>query len=66
MIGLTGGGVTFPEGDVPALAAALGELRREPQRRLDLALAGRAAVERLFSVPAATDALEALLTGAIA
>jgi glycosyltransferase involved in cell wall biosynthesis len=66
VIGLTGGGVTFPEGDVPALAAALGELRREPQRRLDLALAGRAAVERLFSVPAATDALEALLTGAIA
>ena len=65
LIGLTGGGVVFPEGDVGALAGALSSLREHPERRRELAETGRAAVERLFSVPAATDALEALLLGAI-
>lgn len=65
LIGLTGGGVVFPEGDVRALTAALERLREQPQLRTALAGAGRAAVERLFSVPAATDALEALLAHAL-
>jgi glycosyltransferase involved in cell wall biosynthesis len=61
LIELTGGGLTFPEGDAGALAAQLARLREDPAQRLRLAESGRAAVERLFSVPAATDALERLL-----
>jgi glycosyltransferase involved in cell wall biosynthesis len=61
LIELTGGGLVFPEGDVPALAARLRQLRDEPRLREELAGAGRAVVERMFSVPAATDALEDLL-----
>jgi glycosyltransferase involved in cell wall biosynthesis len=61
LIGLTGGGLVFPEGDSAALAERLEELRRAPELRERLANAGRQAVERLFSVPAATDALERLL-----
>jgi glycosyltransferase involved in cell wall biosynthesis len=64
VIGLTGGGLIFPEGDREALAAALARLRRDPSLRARLAGAGRAAVERLFSVPAATDPLERLLAHA--
>ena len=57
----TGGGTTYPEGDVEALAAELTALREDPGQRERLAATGRAAVERLFSVPAATDSLERLL-----
>jgi glycosyltransferase involved in cell wall biosynthesis len=57
----TGGGLVFPEGDSEALAARLAELRAAPELRRKLAEHGRAAVERLFSVPAATDQLERLL-----
>lgn len=64
LIELTGGGLVYPEGDSEALAARLAELREQPELRERLAQTGRAAVERLFSVPAATDALERLLTGA--
>jgi glycosyltransferase involved in cell wall biosynthesis len=64
LIGLTEGGLVFPERDVSALAARLRTLREQPQLRASLASSGRAAVERLFSVPAATDALERLLVGA--
>ena len=53
LIKLTGGGLVFGEGDSAALAGRLEELRRSPQLRARLADAGRAAVERLFSVPAA-------------
>lgn len=66
LIGLTGGGLVFPEGDRDALAGRLRELREAPERRAQLAASGRAAVERLFSVTAATDALERLLTHAAA
>jgi glycosyltransferase involved in cell wall biosynthesis len=66
LVELTGGGLLFPEGDIGALAARLSELRRDPALRRRLADTGRAAVERLFSVPAATDALERLLLGALA
>jgi glycosyltransferase involved in cell wall biosynthesis len=65
LIELTGGGVTFPEGDRDALAAQLNRLREDPALRRRLAVTGRAAVERLFSVPAATDSLEHLLVGAV-
>jgi glycosyltransferase involved in cell wall biosynthesis len=65
LIGLTGGGLVFPEGDSDALAARLLELRDRPALRSQLADAGRAAVERLFSVPAATDQLERLLVHAV-
>ncbi len=65
LIGLTGGGVIFPEGDAGALASALEDLRARPEERERLARAGRGAVERLFSLPAATDSLERLLRGAL-
>jgi glycosyltransferase involved in cell wall biosynthesis len=57
----TGGGRVFPEGDVEALAAELTALRDDPKLRERLAADGRAAVGMLFSVPAATDALQRLL-----
>jgi len=65
LIGLTGGGLTFPEGDSTQLAARLNELRASPELRRRLTSSGRAAVERLFSVPAASDAFERLLVGAL-
>jgi len=64
LIGLTGGGLVFPEGDRDALARRLIELREDPALREALASTGRAAVERLFSVPAATDPLERMLAHA--
>ncbi len=65
LIELTGGGLTFPEGDRAQLAARLSELRVAPELRRQLTRSGRAAVERLFSVPAASDAFERLLVGAL-
>jgi glycosyltransferase involved in cell wall biosynthesis len=65
LIALTGGGLTFPEGDHRALARELQRLRESPALGRRLAAAGRAAVARLFSVPAATDSLERLLVGAV-
>jgi glycosyltransferase involved in cell wall biosynthesis len=64
LIELTGGGLIFPEGDRKRLAAQLAKLRAEPEVRRRLSSAGRAAVEKLFSVPAATDPLERMLTSA--
>ncbi len=64
LIELTGGGLVFPEGDARALAERLSRLRAEPDLRRELARTGRATVERLFSVSAATDALEGLLSRA--
>lgn len=60
----TGGGLIFPEGDSAALAERLRQLRGDPELRARLAATGRASVERQFSLPAATDALEELLEGA--
>ena len=54
----------FAEGDHHALASQLQKLREAPELRRQLAQSGRAAVERLFSVPAATDPLERLLAHA--
>jgi glycosyltransferase involved in cell wall biosynthesis len=61
LIELTGGGLVFPERDVDALVAALERLRDSPSLRQQLAHTGRAAVEKLFTVSAATDPLEQML-----
>ena len=66
LIELTGGGLTFAEGDAEMLATRLRTLRSSPSLREQLAQTGKAAAERLFSVPAATDPLEAMLAGAAA
>ncbi|HWX75357.1 MAG TPA: glycosyltransferase family 4 protein [Solirubrobacteraceae bacterium] len=66
LIGLTGGGLVFPEGDVPALAARLVKLREDPALRAALAARGREEVQRRFSLAAASDALERLLAHALA
>ncbi len=66
LIELTGGGLVFAEGDRQALAARLTELREHPQLRRELAGRGRASVQELFSVPAATDRLERMLLSAVA
>jgi glycosyltransferase involved in cell wall biosynthesis len=65
LLELTGGGLVFPEGDADALARQLARLRDEPALRTQLASAGQASVQRLFSVPASTDPLERLLAQAI-
>jgi glycosyltransferase involved in cell wall biosynthesis len=64
LIELTGGGLTFPEGDVNALTKVLEKLRQDKPLRQELAATGHAAVERLFSVPAATTRLETMLVRA--
>lgn len=65
LIGLTGGGLVFAEGRPEELAERLARLREAPALRAELAAAGRAVVERMFTVPAATDPLERLLSGAL-
>ncbi len=65
LIELTGGGLVFGEGDSDALASRLATLRDAPQLRRQLAERGRATVERLFTVSAASDSLERLLLGAL-
>lgn len=65
LIGLTEGGLLFPEQDSEALALQLARLRAEPELRRELAARGRQTVERLFSVSGATDPLERLLTHAL-
>ncbi|HEX3692393.1 MAG TPA: glycosyltransferase family 4 protein [Solirubrobacteraceae bacterium] len=64
LVELTGGGLVFAEGDSAALADRLEELRAAPRLRQRLAEEGRAAVERMFTVASATDALERLLSAA--
>jgi glycosyltransferase involved in cell wall biosynthesis len=64
LIELTGGGLVFPEGDDARLAEQLQRLREDPALRTELAAHGRAQVERLFSVSAATDPLERMLAHA--
>jgi glycosyltransferase involved in cell wall biosynthesis len=64
LIELTGGGLTFPEGDHDKLAEQLAKLRSDTFLRRRLSSAGRGAVEKLFSVPAATDPLERMLISA--
>ncbi len=65
LLELTGGGLTFPEGRPEQLAERLERLRSDPALRGQLAATGRAAVERLFTVAAATDPLEGMLLRAV-
>jgi glycosyltransferase involved in cell wall biosynthesis len=65
LIELTGGGLIFAEGDRGMLAAQLTRIRETPALGEQLAKTGRVAVEKLFSVAAATDAIERLLAYAI-
>jgi glycosyltransferase involved in cell wall biosynthesis len=64
LVGLTGGGLVFAEGKPEQLTERLTKLREAPALRGELAATGRAAVERMFTVPAATDPLERLLQSA--
>ncbi len=48
-------GLLTPRGDVPAMAAAIGELARDPQRRALLAAAGHAHAARHFSIDRMAD-----------
>lgn len=66
LLELTGGGLVFPEGDVSELAERLRRLREDPPLRSQLAGRGHEAVQRLFTVPAATDQFERLLDAAVA
>jgi glycosyltransferase involved in cell wall biosynthesis len=63
VIRTAGGGEVVREGDVDGLAAALSGLQRSPDRRAELAARGLEGARRHFSVSAAADALEDLLTG---
>ena len=65
LIELTGGGLVFAEGSPEQLAERLTQLREAPALGRELAAAGRAAVERMFTVAAATDPLEQLLKRAL-
>ena len=49
LIERTGGGMLVPPGDAPALAEALADLLRDPDRREQLGRKGRAAVEFAFT-----------------
>jgi glycosyltransferase involved in cell wall biosynthesis len=49
LIMLTGGGILTPPGDLPALANALAELLRDPDRRAQFGRAGRDAVRDGFT-----------------
>jgi glycosyltransferase involved in cell wall biosynthesis len=63
VIGATGGGRLFAEGNATALADVLWELRNDPEQRRRLAERGRDAVDRMFSVDACASALhETLMT----
>lgn len=62
---LTGGGVTFREGDIRDLRSRLEALRHDHRLRHDLAARGQNAVRRLFSVAAVADRLEHLLATAM-
>jgi glycosyltransferase involved in cell wall biosynthesis len=59
----TGGGLVFPEGDAPALTAALSRLTDSPAERRRLGEAGRAAVEERYTCEAVARTLRSLLAG---
>jgi glycosyltransferase involved in cell wall biosynthesis len=61
VVGVTRGGVVFPEGDDLVLAEVLDGLRMNPQRREELADEGRRQVMATFSVEAVASAFEGIL-----
>ncbi len=66
VIGTTGGGLVFGEGDATALAAAISRLREDPERRGELAARGREGVERHFAPSVAGRALDELVERGLA
>jgi glycosyltransferase involved in cell wall biosynthesis len=62
----TGGGRVFAEGDVPALAAVLAELRADPELRARLAATGRRGVVEQLSPRTAAAELDRLMRAALA
>jgi glycosyltransferase involved in cell wall biosynthesis len=66
VIGTTGGGLVFPEGDVASLATTIAQLRADSAERERLAREGRAGVERHFAPRVAARELDRLLRGAVA
>ncbi|MGH2913722.1 MAG: glycosyltransferase family 4 protein [Solirubrobacteraceae bacterium] len=66
VIGTTGGGLVFAEGDATALAARLTQLHADPDARRALAQRGYAGVERHFAPRAAARALDELIRAALA
>lgn len=65
VIGTTGGGRVFREGDVDHLRHTLDELAGDRALRHTLGARGRDAVRETFSLAAVTDATEAMLLGAL-
>jgi glycosyltransferase involved in cell wall biosynthesis len=65
VIETTGGGTVVREGDSRALAAALADLRDQPERRVALAHRGGLVVEETFSVDAAAEALDRALVATV-
>lgn len=61
MIAATGGGVTFPEGDLDALAQALQALAADPAERRRLGAAGRESVIRLYDCEVIAQRLQRLI-----
>jgi glycosyltransferase involved in cell wall biosynthesis len=59
-------GIIVPTRDTAALAAAIGSLASDPERRRRLGLAGRARFEETLAERSATDRLAALLDSALA
>jgi len=66
VIETSGGGLTFPEGDVSALASRLSELYDDPERRRRLAQQGRLGVEAHFVPRVAARQLDELILIALA
>ena len=64
VIETSGGGLVFPEGDVTALAEAIGELHADPERRAQLARQGAEGVERHFAPRVAARELDRLIRSA--
>jgi len=65
VINTSGGGRVFPEGDVPALARMITELRRDTAARAELARRGREGVERHFVPAVAARVLDELIRSAL-
>lgn len=66
VIATTGGGLVVPEGDDRSLGDALATMRDDPGLRASLAETGRLAVDRLFSLDAAAEALDGMLLASVA